>query len=220
MQAIERHTSRFDGRFGVMLVLLGFILGWGILWTGADILSNLQPSRYPMYFAFEQHIPFVSWAMPVYFSLDLAVVILPFLFTTWRNALPPMATLLVQTLIAVPFFIFLPMQVGFTGEAVNGVWGEYVMDPLGIPNFSRWNHVPSLHVSYAFTIAVVLGRNWGHGVLLLGLAWACAVSVSTLLVHEHHLVDVLAGGLLFAVTVPFLLPRRERATGARLVDPD
>lgn len=220
MPKTDSSSSRFEGRLGVLLVAVGFAIGWGILWTGADILSNMRTTRYPMYLPFETQIPFVRWAMPVYFSLDLAVIVLPFLFKSWRGALPPMATLLVQTLIAVPFFIFLPMQVGFTGEAVHGVWGEYVVDPLGIPNYCRWNHVPSLHVAYAFTIAVVLGRNWGHAVLWLALLWAVAVSVSTVLVHEHHLLDVLGGLILFVVTVPIILPFFERMTGTQPVDSD
>jgi membrane-associated phospholipid phosphatase len=217
---MDGSNSRFEGRLGVLLIALGFAVGWGILWTGSHLLSDMHTTRYPMYLSVEAKIPFVHWAMPIYFSLDLAVVMLPFLFKSWRGALPPMATLLVQTLIAVPFFVFLPMQVGFTGEAANGVWGEYVFDQLGLPNYSRWNHVPSLHVAYAFTIAVVLGRNWGHAVFWLALSWAAAVSISTVLVHEHHLIDVLGGLVLFAVTVPIILPFFERATGTRPVDPD
>lgn len=220
MPARDTSQSRFDGRLGVFLVAIGFFLGWGILWTGAHILSDLHTTRIPMYLSLETKIPFVHWAMPVYFSLDLSVVILPFLFRSWRGALPPMATLLVQTVIAVPFFVFLPLQVGFTGEAVNGVWGEFLFDPLGLPNYSRWNHVPSLHVAYAFTIAVVLGRNWGHAVFLLAVLWAIAVSIATVLVHEHHLIDVLGGLVLFAITVPIILPFFERTTGTRPVAPD
>lgn len=220
MHAKEPKSTFWEGRNGVILVFVGFVIVWFILWAGADILTDMHESRYPLYLPFETQIPFVPWAMPVYFSLDLAVVILPFLFRSWRGALPPMATLLVQTAIAVPFFIFLPIEVGFTGEAPHGIWGEYVMDPIGAPNFSGWNHVPSLHVTYAFTIAVIAGRNWGHAMLWIGMVWACAIAVSTLLVHEHHLLDVAAGLVLFAVTVPIILPFFERATGAQPEDPD
>lgn len=220
MHADGTRSSRWEGRGGVFLVFLGFTVVWFILWTGADILSSMRTTRYPLYLPIETRIPFVRWVMPVYFSLDLAVVILPFLFKSWRGALPPMATMAVQTAIAAPFFVFLPIEVGFTGEAVHGIWGEYVTDPLGVPNHFSLNHVPSLHVTFAFTIAVVAGRNWGHAVLWLGMLWACAVSVSTVLVHEHHLLDVLGGLVLFLVTVPIILPFFERVARTRPEDPD
>lgn len=220
MDSRHDRVIRKKDLWGVLLVSLVFAVVWFILWTGADIISNMRQTRYALYLPIEQQIPFVPWAMPVYFSLDVAVIVLPFLFKTWRGALPPMATMLVQTAIAVPFFIFVPIAAGFTIEPVHGIWGEYVLDPLGLPNFCRWNYFPSLHVAFAFTIAVVLGRKWGHAVLVCGLIWACAVSISTLLVHEHHLMDILAGLLLFGVTVPIILPRFERVTGVRLTRQD
>ena len=58
----------------------------------------------------------------------------------------------------------------------------------------RWNALPSLHVTNPWLVALlsVKERGWS-GITILFLLIAVAISISTLYVHQHYLLDVLAG---------------------------
>ena len=170
-------------------------------------LSDMRAIRYPLYFSWESEIQFRGWALPLYFSLDIAVILFPFMFRSFREAFAPVGTLLVQTAVAAIFFVLVPIEPGYE---TTGVWGTYFYDYFGIENLSRWNHAPSLHVAYVFTIAWAIGKRYGHCIFLLGLIWAIFVSISTMLVHEHHLICVLGGFALFVFTITTVYPWLQR----------
>ncbi|MGB1111299.1 MAG: cyclic nucleotide-binding domain-containing protein, partial [Gammaproteobacteria bacterium] len=117
---------------------------------------------------------------------------------------PPMGLLLLQVVIAAPFFVLLPIENAYVDDMPTGVWGAYLFEPMGLKNVSQWNQTPSLHVTYALTVATVLGRRWGGWWWVLGFAWAIPVSITTMLVHEHHLICVV-GGLLLFVGLSFMV---------------
>ena len=108
------------------------------------------------------------------------------------------------------FFVLVPIEPGYINEMATGIWGVYLYDPLGLDNLSQWNHAPSLHVAYVFTIAFAIGKRYGHCVFLLAIIWAIAVSISTMLVHEHHLICVLGGFVLFVFTITTVYPWLQR----------
>ena len=194
-------------RVSVTWVALAYYIGFFFLWTISHELSDMRAIRYPLYFAWESEIQFRGWALPLYFSLDIAVILFPFLFRSFRDAFAPVGTLLAQTAIAAIFFVLIPIEPGYE---TTGVWGPYFYEYFGLENFSRWNHAPSLHVAYVFTIAWSIGKRYGHCIFLLGLIWAIAVSISTMLVHEHHLICVLGGFALFVFTITTVYPWLQR----------
>ena len=197
-------------RASVIWVALAYYIGFLFLWTVSHELSDMREIRYPLYFAWESRIQFREWAVPLYFSLDLTVLLFPFIFRSFREAFAPVGTLLVQTAIAAIFFVLVPIEPGYINEMATGIWGVYLYDPLGLDNLSQWNHAPSLHVAYVFTIAFVIGKRYGHCVFLLAIIWAIAVSISTMLVHEHHLICVLGGFVLFVFTITTVYPWLQR----------
>jgi len=194
----------------VIWIALAYYVGFFFLWTVSHELSDMREIRYPLYFAWESKIQFREWAVPLYFSLDLTVILFPFIFRSFREAFAPVGTLLVQTAIAAIFFVLVPIEPGYINEMATGIWGAYLYDPLGLDNLSQWNHAPSLHVAYVFTIAFAIGKRYGHCVFLLAIIWAIAVSISTMLVHEHHLICVLGGFVLFVFTITTVYPWLQR----------
>ena len=188
---------------GVLLVAIGYYASFLFLWTLSHELSDMRAVRYPLYFAWESDIVFRWWALPLYFSLDIAVILFPFLFASWRDAIAPVGTLFAQTAVAAIFFVLVPIDPGYE---TTGVWGPYFYEYFGLENLSRWNHAPSLHVSYAFTMAWVIGMRYGKTIMTLSLLWAIAVSISTMLVHEHHFICVLGGFTLFLFTMVSVYP--------------
>jgi len=196
-----------SSRVSVAWVALGYYIGFLFLWSLSHELSAMRAIRYPLYFAWETEIHFQSWALPLYFSLDIVVILFPFFFRTWQDAIAPVGTLLIQTAIAAVFFVALPIEPGYE---TTGVWAPYFYDYFGIENLSRWNHAPSLHVSYVFTIAWFAGKRYGATAMLGTMTWAVAVSVSTMLVHEHHFICVLSGFALFLFTMVSVYPALQR----------
>ncbi len=196
------------GRLGVLVVAIGYYVLFSLVWTVAHELSDLRAVRLPLTFAWESDIPFQAWILPLYFSLDAAVIGLPLIFRSGREALPPMTLFLLQVVIAAPFFVLLPIENAYTNDMPTGVWGAYLFEPLGMKNVSQWNQTPSLHVTYSLTVATVLARRFGTAarpwVTPLAFAWAIPVSISTMLVHEHHVICVAGGLLLYLFTVPLL----------------
>jgi len=191
-------------------VALGFSIAFFILWTSSHELSALHTTRYPLYFGWETTIPFQWWAVPVYFSLDIVATVFALFFRNWKDAMAPVLTITIQTAIAAPIFVLLPIAVGYQNDLNGGVWGEMLFTPLGSKNISLFNHAPSLHVAYAFTIAWILGRKYGGCWMHLCMLWAVVVSISTMLVHEHHLICISGGLLLFAVTITTVYPFLQR----------
>ena len=191
-------------------VAIGFSIAFMCIWTVSHELSASREERLPLYFEWESNIRFQWWAMPIYFSLDLAVTLFPLWFKNWKEALAPMLTLLAQTLIAAPLFIFIPIAVGYENTLDGGIWGHTLFNPIGAKNISLWNHAPSLHVAYVFTIAFIISNKKSVASKCASYFWAVLVSVSTMLVHEHHLICVTGGFILFAGTILTIYPTLER----------
>ena len=57
----------------------------------------------------------------------------------------------------------------------------------------RYNLVPSLHVAFAAICALAYARARGAAAALVFGTWAAAIAASTVLLHQHHLVDVATG---------------------------
>ena len=199
-----------NNKASVIWVALGYYVGFFFLWNISHELSDMRAMRYPLYFAWESQIAYRGWALPLYFSLDIAVVLFPFAFRSFRDAFAPVMTLLVQTAVAAIFFVLVPIESGYVNDMSTGVWGTYLYEPLGLDNFSQWNHAPSLHISYGFTLAWILGMRYGKLAMTIGLAWATAISISTMLVHEHHLICILSGFALFIFTIITVYPWLQR----------
>ncbi|PID65481.1 MAG: phosphoesterase [Gammaproteobacteria bacterium] len=104
------------------------------------------------------------------------------------------ALLVVELLFACLCFLLLPVQMEYLPGDSSGFW-----QPLF--NFSTTlsmanNHFPSLHVAFACTAGLALRQVVCRWQLLLIILWIVLIAISTVMIHEHHLLDVLAGGLL------------------------
>lgn len=210
---VERMVQRLPGgRAGALVVAVVYYLGFSLVWTIAHEASDLWATRLPLTLEWEARIPFQKWILPLYFSLDAAVICIPLLFRTAREAWPPMGLFLIQVVIAAPFFVLLPIENAYANDMPTGVWGAYLFEPLGLKNVSQWNQTPSLHVTYSLTVATVVARRFGGPWRWVAFVWAVPVSLSTMLVHEHHLICLVGGLILYGVTIP-LLGRWSRNAG-------
>jgi membrane-associated phospholipid phosphatase len=186
----------------------GFVLFFLLVYGGASWVTGFYPGGVRVDLPFERHIPFVpAWAS-VYVSMDLLVLLSLLVFRTWRDLTPFVLTLALETVLGAVCFLLLPVEIAWPLREVQGGPAPifWMADTL---NLER-NYLPSLHVAFACTAALAYGERGGGLARLLLSLWATAIAASTLLIHEHHVVDVLAGALLAWATWRFVAPRARR----------
>lgn len=154
------------------------------------------------YADWELGIPVVPWFIVPYWSIDLFFAIAPFLCTS-RSELRVLAgRLTLAILLAATCFVVWPLGLMHVRSDEQGLF-----TPLfaAIHAFDKpHNLFPSLHVAFAFILRWTYHRHV-HGLpRILFHGWFLCVSLSTILVHQHHLVD-LAGGLVLAILCCYLI---------------
>ena len=179
---------------GAILLVIACALAFTLLYGGSAWLGDGFTHHYRLYFEWERHIPLVPAASFVYLSVFLTYLPVMCQLPSARALRPVAWTLLAEQLVAALCFLILPLEDGFPPAPPQpGISGQAwrLAGALAL----RHNYLPSLHVALATTAALVMGRAQGRPNLWM-LCWAAAIAVSTLLIHQHHLADVVAGGLL------------------------
>jgi membrane-associated phospholipid phosphatase len=174
----------------------------------ASLLAGMRGAPSAFYFDWELSLPFVPSVALIYLSVPLALVLTPFVLRTWRNFLPFFVTLTAETVIAGLIFLVAPVTQGYPQRVASGNWA-WLFELADKLNLS-YNEVPSLHVAFAVTVALVFGRRCGPLGKALFWLWAAAVVASALLMHEHHVLDVAAGTALGFVAVGVVHRRAAR----------
>lgn len=150
-------------------------------------LSAQRTDVHALYFSWEREIVLWPAMLWVYASI-LPLMILPVFYLqvstlnrlAWRMA----AAVVVAGLV----FLIYPARLGYpTAQAVPLAFDYlYWLD-------SPYNVFPSLHIALsALVVFSLLPAMGGVERVLLG-AWLVAISASVLLVHQHHLLDVVGG---------------------------
>jgi membrane-associated phospholipid phosphatase len=163
------------------------------IFFGADMVTRLRDKHLHLYFAWERHIPFYPPAYVVYYSVLMLPFLIPvFLHTDgavrlWRKRM------LVAIGIAGLAFLLFPAELGYP-KTVGSDW-------LLVRNLTpfltgHYNLVPSLHVALMIIILCSIWPCLGKGRKPLSLFWGSALTFSTLVTHQHHVLDVVAGYLL------------------------
>jgi fatty acid desaturase/phytoene/squalene synthetase len=198
----------FDAFSGGALVVL-FVFFFLVFYGGASLLSGFVPWRIRVDLPFEQLIPFEPWFAVVYVSTNVLLLMAPFVLRTTRQMVPLFCVMVAQTAVAAALFLFLPVETGFPPRHVEGS-ASLVFRVADTLNMER-NFLPSLHVALAFTAVAAYARQV-RGVMVKAalFAWPTAIAVSTLLIHEHHVVDLVAGILLAVVSWRAVAPRAAR----------
>lgn len=190
-----------------------FVLVYGLTGTlaaGRADLGRLFLSR-------ELRIPLVAWMIVPYWSIDLLFLGSFFRVRSRRELEAHGARIGLAVLVAGLVFLVMPLELGFSRVPVAG-WAGPLFDLLFCFDGTS-NLFPSLHV----TLAVLLQEVYLRGVTgrrrLLVRGWFATIAASTVLVHQHHLVDV-AGGWALARAVLLAIPaagwRRSTASDRRL----
>ncbi|WP_372894451.1 phosphatase PAP2 family protein [Stieleria sp.] len=175
------------------LALLGLSLLFAIVYGGAEFITSLRTTRYPVHFSFELSLPFVPELSLVYSSVYLMFGFIALTLPTKDRLNQFVAQMVLMTLIAGVCFLIYPAELAFETPEVVG-WAALPFRWADRINLT-YNCAPSLHVAYASLCAATMWRRrrvWGIAFCI----WAIAIAVSAWLTYQHHLVDLITGGLL------------------------
>jgi membrane-associated phospholipid phosphatase len=168
-------------------------LWWLVIYFGADLLTALRAERVRIHLDAELMVPFVPGLILVYRSIDVMFPLAPFILRSRAEIRGLTLTLAIVTGIAGGCFLLVPAELAYPPQE-RGAW-----EPLYAWNqriVLTYNMVPSLHVALSVvTLAAYSVRCGNVGKSLLA-AWGTAIALSTLLTHQHHLLDVVTGLLL------------------------
>ena len=155
-------------------------------------LTSLRGSYVDLYFSAELDVPFIPEFMLVYLSMYVLFAMPPFFLQV--VALQRLGKQLIAgTLLSGLVFLLVPTRLGFDRQVPD----SELFAPLYSGMFEvdmPHNMVPSLHVVFSALILLSLvDAGTSMRQRALWYAWLIAICASTLLVHQHHLIDVVAG---------------------------
>ncbi len=193
-------------RYAALLSLANtfwFLLVYG----GLDALTARRGFRVPVHFSAELRIPFVPAMTVFYMSLYLLFLMAPFVLRSRREFRAAVWTLAVVIACAGAGFLAFPARLAFPPpqEAELGSWAGlfHLADRLNL----TYNLLPSLHVAMGVVcVAILAPRAPGIGKIALW-SWMVLIAASTVLTHQHHVLDVVTGWLLAIVCVKTVFDR-------------
>jgi membrane-associated phospholipid phosphatase len=183
------------------LLALANTVWFEIVYAGADALTAHRSLRVPVHFSAELRIPLVPTMSLFYMSIYPLFLIAPFVLRTRREFRAVVITLAVIIGCSGIVFLVLPAQLAYAPprEADLGVWAGlyHLSDTLNL----TYNLLPSLHVALAAACAAVFAPRAPAAVKAGLWLWVSLIAASTVLIHQHHVLDVVTGWLLAVICV-------------------
>src|SRR6185503_10821977 len=139
-------------------------------------------------------IPFVPEAAVLYLSVLPLIAMAPFVLRDLQSYTAMVWALTLETIVGFVGFMLLPVEPSEFDKTLSAP------DSVAY-TFANWlnlegNYLPSLHVAFSVTALLAYwNRAHGFGKSVLSV-WTCAIVVSTLLIHQHYVLDVLTGAVL------------------------
>lgn len=169
-------------------------------------ITSWRTDTVGLYLPIELDIPFVPQWVWVYFSVNLLFIWPPF-FLNEAQLKALGKRLLLGTLLASVVFLAIPTHLGFQRSLPADPLYRMLFSGLFFADKPH-NLVPSLHVIYsALTVFTYVGAMSRRCWKLFWIAWLLLIMISTIMVHQHHLLDAFSG-LLVAVCIHFGLSNK------------
>jgi membrane-associated phospholipid phosphatase len=189
------------------LVSLPNTLWFMLVYVGADLLTAHRTFRVRVHFSAELYIPLVPAMTVFYMSIYLLFLAAPFILRERHEVRALVGTLALIILCSGLGFLLFPASLAFAtpGEEELGGWSGlfHLADRLNL----TYNLLPSLHVALAVAcIAVYSSRAPLVGKALVWL-WGLMIAVSTVLTHQHHVLDAITAWLLAVACVKVVFSR-------------
>lgn len=191
MKAYVRYSWPDQARWHAFLRFMGlFYLLFFPFYFGAGHLAAHTHDTFSLYLPWERDIPLIPWMIWPYLTL-FSLFLLP-LFHMSTAQLTALSRQSTTTLLAAgAIFLLVPTRLGYTPVTVEGV--HHFLFNLLVTVDTPHNLVPSLHVAFSALILLGCAERAAPPIARAYELWLLILSTSTLLVHQHHLLDVLSG---------------------------
>jgi len=183
-------------------IALTFGAVYYLIFCSTSLLSGFIHSRIVIAFPFEKHIPFYpAWSI-VYLSINLYLWAALFVFKRWQLLAALAIALIAETILAGIFFIIFPVKLEYPFITIQHQYATliHVAQFMSMQN----NYFPSLHTAFAFTCAFAYQKYCSVPAQIGFYIWALLIPISTLFIHEHQLMDLIAGFILAIIAYRFI----------------
>lgn len=171
-------------------------------------LASLRSQRYDFITLWDAMIPLVPEFIFVYFSF-FPFLALPF----WLVGQPDIDALgkrqVAGTLICGLIFVLFPANLAFDRVIPDAEPYRSIFSTMFLVDKPH-NLLPSLHIVYTALSCTAIcktqwprGRHWLCGLIA---SWSVAISASTMLVHQHHVLDVVTALMLTVLLYVLIRP--------------
>ncbi|TWU43889.1 hypothetical protein Q31b_14210 [Novipirellula aureliae] len=188
-----------------------------VFYGGAGYFSSLRTDVGTWRYDWERYIPFVPIMIIPYMSIDLFFFAAPFLCHT-KSELQRLAwRLSAIVMIAAVCFVIFPLQLAVERPHAEGFFGTIYN---GFVSMDRpYNLCPSMHIALRTVLAAHYGKHCRSYLRWAMNFWFFLIGCSTLLLYQHHFIDVV-GGFVLAVLVMYAIDglpwRLPKTDGRRL----
>jgi hypothetical protein len=183
-------------------------LWFAVVFVGADWVAGHRALRVRVHLDAELHIPLIPSFTLIYMSIYALFLAAPFVLRSRRE----ITTLAISQALAISLagicFLLIPAQLAYSPPADSqlGIW-------KGLFNFADrlnldYNLVPSLHVALSIICIELFALHASFAGKCLLRAWGLLIAISTILTHQHHLLDAVTGYLLAFVVVNVIVRRK------------
>lgn len=170
----------------VVLSALFMLVYGGINWLTAQRMDVGM-----LFFEWERAIPFVPWLIVPYMSIDLFFAGGPFLCKSEEELRVFARRVVFVVLVAGAVFLLFPLKFAFVRPATSGAFG-FLFNTL--TSFDQpFNLLPSQHITLRTILAATYVRHAKGGWKWLAHVWFSLIGISTALVYQHHVLDVVGG---------------------------
>lgn len=171
-----------------------------VFYGGAAALTSHRSDVDTWYYAWERWIPFVPIMIVPYMSIDAFFFAAPFCCRDRRELRTLAWQLSLIVILAALAFIIYPLQLAAERPVATGFFGEIynLLTAMDKP----YNLCPSMHIALRTVLAAHFGRHCRGPLRVLMHVWFFLIGCSTLLLYQHHFIDVV-GGFVLAVAVMY-----------------
>lgn len=194
MNSLSRKKS-LVGRWQTF-TLWGALVGvfFFTIYPTTNWFANIRHQHYSLFLCAELRIPFYPIFIWPYLSMYGLFLLPPFFLGPYR--LKQLAkNLIVLTCVAGVSFVLFPADLGFQRILPSDHFYRSLYSTLFAVDYPH-NLVPSLHVVYSTTITLAIVDKVGNHLRCCLLGWLFLLVISTLFVHQHHLIDLVSGIIL------------------------
>jgi hypothetical protein len=186
---------------------------FGLVYGGADWFTAQRTTRVRVNLEAELSLPLIPAFTVGYMSIYPLFLAAPYVLRTRRELTTLATDLALAILFAGITFVLVPATLAFPPPQNLGPWEGLFRfaDRLNLD----YNLVPSLHVALS-VVCIEMFATHATPVGRLGLrGWGLLIAASTVLTHQHHLLDIITGyGLALALVWRSRLPANPTAAAS------